>query len=284
MAYYKKNLFEIPDFTEKKTGYSIREIKVGVIDEDAENDKIYNEDKKALHDLINDIDSVGLITPLTVRRNKVLSDRYTLIAGHRRLKAVKSLGHKTVPCLVVSTESEEECMKADVMHLTSNIMTRERTILERAKETKLLKERILALKKIDPDAYKGKTDEIVAKMMKVSSSYVRQLVRVENADDEIKDLLEDEVIGIAEALKLQRMDAIQRKEVAKRIMNTSDDGEVKNKHSSDIKRENAMEEIIVKDFVKLNKIIDRISSNLNECDNIFSNSIEEIIFKLNKII
>ncbi len=267
--------FDIPSGNgSNKKDYVVREIKVGVIDEDDENDNIYNEDKQALQDLVNDIDSVGLITPLTVRRNKVLSDRYTLIAGHRRLKAVKSLGHKTVPCLVVSTESEEECLKADVMHLTSNIMTRDRSILERARETKLLKERIIALKKIDPDAYKGKTDEIVAKMMKVSSSYVRQLVRVDNADEDIKVLLADEVIGIADVLKLQGIDAIQRKEVAKRIMNASDDGEMKNN----------MEEVIVKDFVKLNKIIDRISSNLNECDNIFLNSIEEIIFKLNKII
>jgi len=136
-----------------KSAYTIREIKVGVIDEDAINSEIYDDDAEALQELIENIKSVGLSTPLTVRRHKSLSDRYTLISGHRRLKAVKSLGFVSVPCLVIATESEEDDLKADIMHLTSNILTRELTILERAREAKLLKHRVVELKKISPTAY-----------------------------------------------------------------------------------------------------------------------------------
>jgi ParB/RepB/Spo0J family partition protein len=278
MAYYKKNPFEVPDFTEKKKGNITREIKIGVIDEDSKNDEIYNEDKHALEDLINDIDSVGLITPLTVRRNQRLSDRYILIAGHRRLKALKSLGHKTVPCLVVTTETEEDCLKADVMHLTSNIMTRDRSILERTKEAKLLKERIIALKKIDPNAYKGKTDGIVAKMMNVSSSYVRQLVRIENADDDIKKKLADEVIGIADALKLQGMDLDKKKEVAEKIRNASDDT---SKRETAVKAlEQKIDEHIRSDLAKLEKLVVHLVSNIAKSKRSYTDEIDNAISRL----
>ncbi len=210
-----------------KGAYIIREIKVGVIDEDEINSEIYNDDAEALQELIEDIKSVGLSTPLTVRRHKSLSDRYTLISGHRRLKAVKSLGFVSIPCLVIATESEEDALKADIMHLTSNILTRERTILERAREAKLLKQRVLELKKISPTAYQGKTDNIVAKMLSVSSSYVRQLVRVDNADEDIKALLSAELIGIAEALKLESMEKPEKDEITEEIRKAKDGEELK---------------------------------------------------------
>jgi ParB/RepB/Spo0J family partition protein len=294
MAKFKKNPFDIPDFTKEKNDYVIREINIGVIDEDPINDEIYDEDNEALQELTNDINSVGLSTPLTVRRNQLLSDRYTLIAGHRRLKALKSLGHKTVPCLVKSIESDKDRLKADVMHLTSNIMTRDRTVLERAREAKLLKERIMALKEIEPDAYKGKTDEIVAKMMKVSSSYVRQLVRVENADDDIKELLADEVIGIADALKLQTMDSVQKKEVAEKIRSASSDSEMREitkaelmkkkepvvqKRSATIKEE-GIDNIIEKDLEKLEKLVMNLVENIDESEINYKEEINNIIDKL----
>ena len=107
MIINKNFSFDIPTTDRNNGDYVIREIKVGVIDENAINDEIYDEDSEALQELKDDINSIGLITPLTVRRSESLSDRYTLIAGHRRLKAVKDLGVKTVPCMVISTKSIE---------------------------------------------------------------------------------------------------------------------------------------------------------------------------------
>ena len=268
-----------------KGAYTIREIKVGVIDEDAINSEIYDDDAEALQELIEDIKSVGLSTPLTVRRHKSLSDRYTLISGHRRLKAVKSLGFISVPCLVIATESEEDDLKADIMHLTSNILTRERTILERAREAKLLKQRVLELKKISPTAYHGKTDNIVAKMLNVSSSYVRQLVRVDNADEEIKVLLSAELIGISEALKLQSMDRPEKAEIAEEIRKAKDEEELKSVKRKGLdkaasKKEKSVDEQIREDLEKVEKLVGRIAGNMGKTETCFEEEVERIVRKL----
>ena len=268
-----------------KGAYTIREIKVGVIDEDEINSEIYDEDAEALQELIEDIKSVGLSTPLTVRRHKSLSDRYTLISGHRRLKAVKSLGFISVPCLVIATESEEDALKADIMHLTSNILTRERTILERAREAKLLKQRVQALKKIKPEAYQGKTDKIVAKMLNVSSSYVRQLVRIDNADEDIKALLSAELIGISEALKLQSMDKPEKEEKAEEIRKAKDDGELKSVKKEGLnrasgKKEKSVDEQIKEDLEKVEELVGRIVGNMGKTDANYEEKVERIIKQL----
>jgi|GEM_PF-2173265 len=272
-----------------KSAYTIREIKVGVIDEDAINSEIYDDDAEALQELIEDIKSVGLSTPLTVRRHKSLSDRYTLISGHRRLKAVKSLGFVSVPCLVIATENEEDALKADIMHLTSNILTRERTILERAREAKLLKQRVLELKKISPTAYQGKTDNIVAKMLNVSSSYVRQLVRVDNADEDIKALLSTELIGISEALKLQQLDISEKVRITDEIRQANDEGELrsvkrKGLDKATCKKEKSVDEQIRVDLEKIEELIRRIDGNISESRLDFNDEINNIVCILTKIL
>lgn len=53
-----------------------------------------------LKSLAESIKSVGIIQPLTVRKVK---GEYELIAGERRLRAAKSAGLKSVPCVEIST-------------------------------------------------------------------------------------------------------------------------------------------------------------------------------------
>ncbi|MBO4848247.1 MAG: ParB/RepB/Spo0J family partition protein [Clostridia bacterium] len=54
-------------------------------------------DEESIRELAASIEQVGLIQPLVVRRS---CRGYELIAGERRLRAVRSLGAKTVRCLV----------------------------------------------------------------------------------------------------------------------------------------------------------------------------------------
>ena len=62
-------------------------------------------DEEALEELAKSIQQVGLIQPLTVRKN---GDIYELVAGERRLRAVKKLGYNTVPCIVQNDVDTEE--------------------------------------------------------------------------------------------------------------------------------------------------------------------------------
>src|SRR5580765_5003757 len=49
----------------------------------------------------------GLLQPDVVRRHPTFDDRYELIAGHRRLAAVRSLGWTSLPAVVRRADADE---------------------------------------------------------------------------------------------------------------------------------------------------------------------------------
>ncbi|MBQ9949921.1 MAG: ParB/RepB/Spo0J family partition protein [Clostridia bacterium] len=72
-------------------------------------------DDDALEELAQSIQQVGLIQPLLVRKTDT---GYELVAGERRLRAVKKLGFIKVPCLVQdSMDSEESALMAIIENL-----------------------------------------------------------------------------------------------------------------------------------------------------------------------
>ncbi len=82
-------------------------------------------DKAALSELMVSIAQVGLIQPLTVRRE---GDGYELISGERRLRACRSLGMTKVPCII--TDSSEE--RSAYMAVIENIQRRDLHYLDEA--------------------------------------------------------------------------------------------------------------------------------------------------------
>ena len=82
-------------------------------------------DKAALSELMISIAQVGLIQPLTVRRE---GDGYELISGERRLRACRSLGMTEVPC-IISDSSEE---RSAYMAVVENIQRRDLHYLDEA--------------------------------------------------------------------------------------------------------------------------------------------------------
>lgn len=72
-------------------------------------------DDDALEELAQSIQQVGLIQPLLVRK---VDEHYELVAGERRLRAVKSLGFLKVPCLVqTAMDGEESALMAIIENL-----------------------------------------------------------------------------------------------------------------------------------------------------------------------
>lgn len=59
----------------------------------------------ALEELKKSILQNGLIQPITVRR--VEQNKYELISGERRLRAIKDIGYKTIPAYIIVVESKE---------------------------------------------------------------------------------------------------------------------------------------------------------------------------------
>ncbi len=90
-----------------------------------------NIDRAALSELMISIAQIGLIQPIVVRK---LPEGYELIAGERRLRACKLLGHREIPCIVVQA-GEERCA---VMALSENLQRRPLHFLEEAERLNAL--------------------------------------------------------------------------------------------------------------------------------------------------
>ncbi|MDZ7270208.1 MAG: ParB/RepB/Spo0J family partition protein [candidate division KSB1 bacterium] len=69
-------------------------------------------DAQALEELKASIAEKGLVQPITVRR---FDGRYQLIAGERRLRAVRELGLPTIPAYVLEVQSDEEMLELSII-------------------------------------------------------------------------------------------------------------------------------------------------------------------------
>ncbi len=83
----------------------------------------FNED--TINELAQSIKEKGVIQPLLVRR---VGDNYELIAGERRLRAAKSLGHKDIPVLIRNVDDKDSLELA----LIENIQRQELNPIEEA--------------------------------------------------------------------------------------------------------------------------------------------------------
>jgi hypothetical protein len=79
---------------------NIIEIKVELLLEAEYNPRVMNEQE--IERLKNSIKKFGIVEPLVVNKD------YTIIGGHQRLKALKELGFKEVPCFVLDLSKEDE--------------------------------------------------------------------------------------------------------------------------------------------------------------------------------
>ncbi|MBC7185875.1 MAG: ParB/RepB/Spo0J family partition protein [Calditrichaeota bacterium] len=69
-------------------------------------------DAQALEELKASIAERGLVQPITVRR---FDGRYQLIAGERRLRAVRELGLPTIPAYVLDVRTDEEMLELSII-------------------------------------------------------------------------------------------------------------------------------------------------------------------------
>lgn len=83
-------------------------------------------DDESIAELASSIKQVGLIQPLIVRR---VGDHYELIAGERRLRAVKLLELKTVKCIVSTAYDEED---SALMAIVENLQREDLHFFEEA--------------------------------------------------------------------------------------------------------------------------------------------------------
>ena len=104
----------------------VYDIDLDLIDENPDNEKIFNMD--GIEDVARIIDQEGFSGSIEV--TALPNGRYEIVSGHRRVRALKQLGKKSVPCIVTpKLDAKTKIRKL----ISSNIINRDITTLDRAR-------------------------------------------------------------------------------------------------------------------------------------------------------
>lgn len=107
---------------------------------------IRNEHDKDIAELADSINRQGLINPITVM--SVSGGKYRVIAGHRRLEAVKRLGLPHIECQVLESMSEKDIVLTQLAENVQrkNMSARELVdVFEELKEKYHMKQNVIAM-------------------------------------------------------------------------------------------------------------------------------------------
>lgn len=141
-------------------------------------------DSRGVVELAKSIRSDGLQNPPLVQKN---GDRYTLISGQRRLAAIKSLGKRSIPVLILQSNRRIENAKAS--SLVENIHRRGMNASETAKAVRFIVQQ------------KGKKE--AGRMLGMSMRTVERHLGFDAVPDSIKEMVPKK-ISRDHAIKLSR--------------------------------------------------------------------------------
>ncbi len=199
--FFKKEKGENTDKTEK-----IYMIDPYSIDPNPNQPRKFFTDEAILR-LADSIKLHGLIQPLTVRESE---KGYELIAGERRLRAVKLLGFEKVPCVISNVDSTESAHLA----IIENIQRENLNMFEQANA-------ILNLIRIH-----CLTQEKIATELSCSQSYIANKIRLLKLSDEEREIIIENNLSERHARALLRVkDENKRfsalKNIVKRALNVA---------------------------------------------------------------
>lgn len=155
---------------------------------------------EAIYRLADSIRNHGLIQPLSVRMKE---NGYELIAGERRLRALKILGKTEVPCVITNVDNEESAHLA----IIENIQRENLNIFEQAQAiANLMKVHCL-------------TQEKIAEQLSCSQSYVANKLRLlKISEEERQDIIEYSLTERHARALLRIKDVDMRKTALKTII------------------------------------------------------------------
>ncbi len=136
-----------------------------------------------IEELARSIQEKGVIQPILVRAS---GDQFELIAGERRLRAVKHLGLEEIPAIV------RRIADADVLEtaLIENIQREELNPIEEARAYRRLSDEF------------GQTQDTIAKRVGKDKSSVSNLLRILNLPNEVQEHLSNNLITFGHARAL----------------------------------------------------------------------------------
>jgi len=166
----------------------VREIAVNELHASTDNvraapDTALAADAETVGELAESIQRLGLLSPILVQA--LPSGGYAVVAGQRRLAAVRSLGHETILAFVTETDAPFELSIHENMH----------------REPMSARQKVQAVQRL---LQTNPSTAEVAKIMSVSTTTVRRYSKLAELEDELLDRLDadgDARLTIHEALQ-----------------------------------------------------------------------------------
>lgn len=173
---------------------SINEVELDLISPNPNQPRTFF-DEEALTELASSIKELGVISPITLRKNE--DGTYMIIAGERRYRAAKSIGLRTIPAYI-KTAADDQVME---MALIENIQREDLNAIEIAltffrliKDYNLTQERLservgkkratisnyIRLLQLPAEIQMGLKDR------KIDMGHARALLGIENPADQLK--------------------------------------------------------------------------------------------------
>ena len=174
-----------------------------LVDFEAQPFKVIDDD--AMHELVESIKQLGIITPITLREKE--DGRYEIVSGHRRKKACEIAGLETIKAEIKELDRDE----AIILMVESNL---QRSTILPSEKAFSYKMRLDAMKRqagrpskenSSPvgNNYLGvKSSDVMSEQIGESKNQIFRYIRLTNLIPEILNLVDDGKIALRPAVEL----------------------------------------------------------------------------------
>ena len=164
-------------------------------------------DNEEMNTLIESIQHLGIITPLTVRPLENTEDEYEVISGHRRLHAAVKAGLTTVPAFIFAVNRDEAAiMLVDNNLHREHILPSEKAFAYKLKLEAMSRQGYRSDLTSDQVGRKLETAEIIAEQANESKTQVRRYIRLTNLIPELLDMMDEGKIAFSVGVELSFLD------------------------------------------------------------------------------
>ena len=164
-------------------------------------------DNEEMNTLIESIQHLGIITPLTVRPLENTEDEYEVISGHRRLHAAMKAGLESVPAFIFAVNRDEAAiMLVDNNLHREHILPSEKAFAYKFKMDALKHQGKRTDLTSPQDVSKLRSGDMVGEALNDSRETVRRYIRLTNLIPELLDMMDEGKIALSVGVELSFLD------------------------------------------------------------------------------
>jgi len=164
-------------------------------------------DNDEMNTLIESIQDLGVLTPLTVRPLENTTDEYEVISGHRRLHAAVKAGLESVPAFIFAVNRDEAAiMLVDNNLHREHILPSEKAFAYKLKLEAMSRQGYRSDLTSDQVGRKLETAEIIAEQANESKTQVRRYIRLTNLIPELLNMMDEGKIALSVGVELSFLD------------------------------------------------------------------------------